>query len=271
MVQWSCCQGREKGRGLPSITPKGWSWGLSRWVGPGLSRLSEAAQGPWPQGAPPAAALAGSPFPGRNGRPGLREQGEESLGSVSYGPGPPSLPRPPCLDSSPRDPGSDPEPSWPAAWSSFDKLYLLTLALSPLSAAALPMVQGSWCGKCSAWGSSLMTCTTTRRWSWRSPRATGSTGPSWRGTQSTRSCTAAGTRRVIHWRERARAGRIRAGGCVTAGRSVFEAGTGVGVGVGAPATEQVEMALGPCPQVFVIWNQHCRRQQLNKQLVSAVF
>ena len=38
---------------------------------------------------------------------------------------------------------------------------------------------------------------------------------------------------------------------------------GRGGGGGAPATEQVEMALGPCPQVLVIRNQHCRRQQLN--------
>lgn len=65
-----------------------------------------------------------------------------------------------------------------------------------VSGPPLGAVQGSWCGRCSAWGSSPMTCMTTPRWFWRSPRATGSTGPTWHRTPSTRSCTAAGTRQV---------------------------------------------------------------------------
>lgn len=52
---------------------EGLKLGLSLWLRRGR-RLSEAAQGPWPQGPPPAATQAASPFPSKNGRRGLREQ-----------------------------------------------------------------------------------------------------------------------------------------------------------------------------------------------------
>ena len=71
-VPGNYCQGREKGWGLPRLALRVEAGAVT--VASTGRHLSEAAQGPWPQGPPPAATQTASPFPRENGRRGLREQ-----------------------------------------------------------------------------------------------------------------------------------------------------------------------------------------------------
>lgn len=192
------CQGREQETARTSVHhASGLEPGVDSVGGQGPSGLSEATQESWPQEAPAVAAFATELFTGRNRHPGPREHGEgypgpqkwwysSTLHTLSFLLGLISR-EPLALTRSLPDVVCEARSTNCTFWH---PLFPFCLPV-PLRVA-----QGSWCGKCSAWGSSPMTCMTTLRWSWRSPRATDSTGPNWHPTPSTRSCTAAGTRQV---------------------------------------------------------------------------